>query len=151
MKRTVWRALLCSFVLFLLSCAACDHGTRQVCRAADAVPVYGVEDCGWYIFGSGWEGLGAVLFVASVSVAAGGAMRWWHESVVGETDLRAPLLELGAASKAEATEGIRDAAAEEAPARLSATPTPTPYLYEPPRAHFDEHGRSPLERVLAEK
>jgi hypothetical protein len=157
MKRATWRAFLASSVLFLLSCAACQYGPQLSRIPPEERELrYTHVRGGGYLFGSEWENFGGVLFLASVSVAAGGAMRWWRESVVGETDLRTPLLDLGAASKAGATEEtqIQDAV-KEVPARstatLTPTLTPTPSLYEPPCAHFDEEGRSPLERVLAEK
>lgn len=147
MKGTLWRAFLGSFVLFLLSCAACDHGTRQVCITDDMQPWAGYEDCGWYLFPSEWEGLGALMFIASLSVAAGGAMRWWREQVDVGADVGAKVLNLDGAADAVAVAEIKDAGREEVPA-LPAASLPAEQAH--PFEHFDERGLSPLERVLAE-
>lgn len=158
MKRATWRAFLASSVLFLLSCAACQYGPQLSRIPPEERELRYTHVCGGggYLLGSEWENFGGVLFLASVSVAAGGAMRWWRESVVGEADLRTPLLDLGAASRDGANGGPQTQdAVKEVTARSTATLTPAltrrPSLYEPPRAQFDEQGRSPLERVLAEK
>ena len=147
MKDTVWRALLCSFVIFLLSCASCDYGARTVCLAFDELPRYGAEECGWYLFRTGWEAFGAVLFVASISVSAGGAVRLWREEMDGAADIKIAVLNLCEAGDDGATGETQGAAREEVPALPAESLTPEQTH---PFAHFDERGRSRLERVLAE-
>jgi hypothetical protein len=89
-------------------------------------------------------------------------MMWWRESAVAGADIRAPVLNLdgAAAGDAEATESTQDVLPEEVCAREEiAAREEVPALpaagWTPERAHpfehFDERGRSPLERVLAEE
>lgn len=151
MNRAAWRAFLCSSVLFLLACVALDYSAqpyslaRFVFKGLELVIefAYGGAE------GSGWSGLGVMLFIASLSVAAGGAMRWWRENMDGETDVKAAILDIGggAAGSADEVEETQDAAREEVAALPAAGLTPEDA---PAFAHFDERGRSPLERVLAD-
>lgn len=151
MKCAARRAFLCSSVLFLLACVAFDYGAQRyslgrfVFKGLEVVIefAYGGAD------GSGWAGFGVMLFIASLSVAAGGAMRWWREGMDGAADAGAAVLDLdgGAAVNEGTTEGARDAA----PGEVAALPESRP----PPGdarafAQFDERGLSPLERVLAD-
>jgi hypothetical protein len=156
MKGSVWGVLLASFVLFLLSFGACAYGPQFERIPFESVLDDGMNVCGYDSGPSEWETLGGLLFLASVSVAAGGAMLWWRAGLVGETHVRTPLLDLdgAAAGDGEAIEtAARDAAREELPAREEGAPLPEAGLTAesaPAFAHFDEHGRSPLERALAE-
>ncbi|HEU4595900.1 MAG TPA: hypothetical protein VFS10_12225 [Pyrinomonadaceae bacterium] len=169
MKGSVWKVLLVSLVLFFLSCGACLYGAEQERRAAEELAAEG-----FYLShgggGSEWAGFGVALFIASLSVTCGGAMMWWRESAVAGADIRAPILDLDRAAtvSAEANETTQDAAREEvttaqvegaareeeegAAAREEGAALPAAGLsveYVPPFEHFDERGRSPLERVLA--
>ena len=148
MKCSVWRAFLGSFVLFLLACGACDYAGRDSYRRSE-VMIYSYE---YDFFPSDWEALTAVLFIASFSVAAGGAVRWWREQVVGGADIGATVLDIrgAAAGSSGEIEETEEAAPEEVAALPAASLTPD---LTPERAHtfehFDARGRSPLERVLA--
>ncbi len=150
---TAWKGFLAAFVLFLLSCAACHYGLRGslITIPPEELADDGPVACGVNVRGLDEVDLGAALFLASASVAAGGAMRWWREGVVGEGVVRTPLLDLygDAAASAGAIEGTQDTSREETPAPPAETKTPPPQ-YAPPFTNFDEQGLSPLERILAE-
>ena len=143
MKGNVWRAFLGSFVLFLLSCVSCVQERRE----ADELAFDGLA-CGGG-FPSDGAIIGGLLFIASISVAAGGAVGWWRAEVVGEPDVGALVLGIGgtAAANVEAIEETQDGAREEGAALPEASLTPEDAH---PFEHFDEQGRSPLERVLAQ-
>src|SRR5688572_19139651 len=115
MKGSVWRVLLASFVLFLLSFGACAYGPQFERIPVESVLDDGMSVCGYDSGPSEWEALGGLLFLASLSVAASGAMLWWRAGLVGETHVRTPLLGLDgdAAGDGEAIETARDAAREE--------------------------------------
>jgi hypothetical protein len=145
MKCSVWRAFLGSFVLFLLACGACDYAGRDSYRRSE-VAIYSYESD---FFPSDWEALTAVLFIASFSFAAGGAVRWWREQAHGGGDIGATVLGIrgAAAGSSGAIEETKVAAPGEVAALPAASLTPE---WAHPFEHFDERGRSPLERVLAE-
>ncbi len=136
-------------VLFLLSCAACDYGTREARRLYEEQAAQGLYMCGDSNFPSEWGVLAAILFIASISAAGGGAMRLWRVEFEGEADVRALVLNIEgeAAGNAGAIETTQEAALEEVPA-LSTASLPSERAQH--FAHFDEQGRSPLERVLAQ-
>lgn len=151
MDWTVRQTLAAAALLFLLSQATCHYGQQYA-----LVDYYGTAQDEFFVgcynsgaVGDGWVFLAALILALAAAFAVAGVRTWAREQ-----DERAAFCHLSlttlnlnavAPTRTTAPAKMTTPPPAAAPARAPRTPAPRGF------SHYDERGRTPLERVLDEK